>query len=135
MQQIMKKLARYGNMDLARSQDIGGCRIVLPDLDQVDEAARLIANYGTNRWEVRHQADYRPDGRPDTAYRVARHRSLRDPPRRSGARAACQTFVKRTAPNGRFGGIAKQHQWPKIPVCTGIHRHGPGRRERAGTGS
>lgn len=70
MPQIIKKLARYGNMNLARMQDLGGCRIVLPDLDQVDEAARLIASYGTNRWEVRHEADYRTEGRPDTGYRA-----------------------------------------------------------------
>jgi ppGpp synthetase/RelA/SpoT-type nucleotidyltranferase len=70
MPQIVKKLARYGNMNLARMQDLGGCRIVLPDLEQIDEAARLIGNYGTDRWEIRHRADYRIEGRPDTAYRA-----------------------------------------------------------------
>ena len=70
MPQIIKKLARYGNMNLARMQDLGGCRIVLSDLDEVDEAARLIHSYGSNRWQVKHVADYRADGRPDTAYRA-----------------------------------------------------------------
>jgi putative GTP pyrophosphokinase len=78
MPQIIKKLARYGNMNLARMQDLGGCRIVLSDLDQVDEAARLIKSYGTNRWEIRHQADYRLQGRPDTAYRALHIIVIRD---------------------------------------------------------
>ena len=70
MPQIIKKLARYESMKLARMQDLGGCRVVFSDLVQIDEAARLIRSYGHNRWEVTHESDYRKDGRPDTAYRA-----------------------------------------------------------------
>ncbi|MEX1125220.1 MAG: RelA/SpoT domain-containing protein [Acidimicrobiia bacterium] len=34
-QRIMEKLARYQNMQLTTMQDIGGCRVVMPDLDGV----------------------------------------------------------------------------------------------------
>ena len=70
MPQIIKKLARYDKMHLARMQDLGGCRIVLADLDAVNAAARLIRSYGTNRWTVKHEADYREEGRSDTGYRA-----------------------------------------------------------------
>jgi ppGpp synthetase/RelA/SpoT-type nucleotidyltranferase len=53
MPQMIKKLARYENMNLARMQNVGGCRVVLDTLAEVDEAARLIRNYGSTRWVVR----------------------------------------------------------------------------------
>lgn len=70
MPQIIKKLARYENMRLARMHDIAGCRVVLDTPDEVDEAARLIRSFGKNRWTIRDEDDYRDDGRHDTAYRA-----------------------------------------------------------------
>jgi putative GTP pyrophosphokinase len=78
MPQIIKKLARYENMNLARMQDLGGCRVVLDQPEEVEEAARAIRSYGSNRWVVRHEADYRDDGRADTAYRALHMIVLRD---------------------------------------------------------
>lgn len=78
MPQIIKKLARYENMNLARMQDLGGCRVVVDQPEEVEEAARAIGSYGSNRWVVRHEADYRADGRADTAYRALHMIVLRD---------------------------------------------------------
>jgi ppGpp synthetase/RelA/SpoT-type nucleotidyltranferase len=71
MPQIIKKLARYQNMNLARMQDLGGCRVVLAGLDELTDAMRLIDVYqASNRWVVKHVADYRERGREDTGYRA-----------------------------------------------------------------
>lgn len=78
MPQIIKKLARYENMQLARMHDIAGCRVVLDTVAEVDQAARLIRSYGTNRWTIRDEDDYRADGRPDTAYRALHVILVRD---------------------------------------------------------
>jgi ppGpp synthetase/RelA/SpoT-type nucleotidyltranferase len=78
MPQIIKKLARYENMRLARMHDIAGCRVVLDTSAEVDQAARLIRSYGTNRWTIRDEDDYRADGRPDTAYRALHVILIRD---------------------------------------------------------
>lgn len=70
MPQIIKKIARYQDMKLARMQDLGGCRVVLPDPSSVTLASERLRSYGTQYWAVRHEADYRDAGRPDTAYRA-----------------------------------------------------------------
>jgi (p)ppGpp synthase/HD superfamily hydrolase len=70
MPQIIGKLARYETMKLDQMQDVGGCRAIFASLDEVDEAARLIRTYGSNRWEIRQWSDYRQDGRSDTGYRA-----------------------------------------------------------------
>lgn len=71
MPQIIKKIARYEDMNLARMQDVGGCRGVLATLSEVDETAQRVRTYAaSNRWTVRHERDYRAEGRPDTGYRA-----------------------------------------------------------------
>lgn len=44
---ILRKLSRMGNSNLARLEDIGGCRAVLPDVDAVHRVrTRLEKNWG-----------------------------------------------------------------------------------------
>lgn len=70
MPQIIRKLARYETMKLDQMQDLGGCRAIFASLEEVDEAARLIRSYGSQRWTVHQTSDYRHDGRSDTRYRA-----------------------------------------------------------------
>lgn len=71
MPQIIKKQARFEKMKLARMQDIGGCRAVLDGPQEVEDAAHRVKRYSNVlRWKFRHEADYREDGKPDTAYRA-----------------------------------------------------------------
>ena len=53
---IDAKLRRFRNMDLARMQDVGGCRAVFPSVD----AVRRVANYAEHpsRHRVGHIDDY-----------------------------------------------------------------------------
>lgn len=52
--QIVKKLARYPKTKLARMEDIGGCRAVLPDRDSV---AAVLSRIDHN-WKVVRHRDY-----------------------------------------------------------------------------
>lgn len=78
MPQIIKKIARYQDMKLARMQDLGGCRVLLPDPRCVETVAERIRSYGTQHWTVRHESDYRELGRPDTAYRALHMTVIRE---------------------------------------------------------
>ena len=68
--QILKKLGRAYPMRLSQMQDIGGCRIIVENNQQVDKALDLIQNKVKNRlFKVQRVTDYRADGRKrvDTA--------------------------------------------------------------------
>ena len=54
---IDAKLRRLRNMNLARMQDVGGCRAVLPSVDEVRRAARGYAD-SPSRHRVVHTDDY-----------------------------------------------------------------------------
>ena len=54
---IDAKLRRFRNMDLARMQDVGGCRAVLPSVDAVRRVARSYAEH-PSRHRVGHIDDY-----------------------------------------------------------------------------
>lgn len=49
---ILDKLCRQPEMSLARMQDVGGCRAVLQDLDEVDRVMRRIKHNGKARRTV-----------------------------------------------------------------------------------
>lgn len=68
--QIVAKLARAGNMSLARMQDIGGCRLVVDSQADVDSAAESIQKRSTPGYEVVRVTDYRREGRQTTGYRA-----------------------------------------------------------------
>lgn len=70
MPQIVEKLARAGAMDLARMQDVGGCRVVLDTRDDVTAAEIAITARAAPHYEVVRTSDYRNEGRPDTGYRA-----------------------------------------------------------------
>jgi hypothetical protein len=70
MPQIIKKLVRLNKMELARMQDLGGCRAVVRSLDEVDHVARLLIGRPKPAWPLRTSYDYRENGKPDTAYRA-----------------------------------------------------------------
>jgi ppGpp synthetase/RelA/SpoT-type nucleotidyltranferase len=68
--QIVSKLARAGNMDLARMQDIGGCRLVVDTQADVDAALLSIERRAAPHYEVVRVTDYRRGGRQLTGYRA-----------------------------------------------------------------
>lgn len=68
--QIATKLARSGNMALARMQDIGGCRLVVDSQSDVDSALAAVERRAAPHYEVVRVTDYRRDGRQRTGYRA-----------------------------------------------------------------
>lgn len=64
---IIDKLVRFEGMKLSRMEDIGGCRVVVPDMDVSRDLARRLKK----NWTVRRDRDYVLDPKPD-GYR-ARH--------------------------------------------------------------
>lgn len=69
--QILKKLGRAYPMRLSQMQDIGGCRIIVENNQQVDKALDLIQNKVKNRlFKVQRVTDYRADGRKESGYRA-----------------------------------------------------------------
>ena len=64
--QIIVKLTRHPNMKLSRMQDIGGCRAILQDDDEVMRvAARIERN-----WIVKHRKHYTLTEPADSGYRA-----------------------------------------------------------------
>ena len=61
---IIKKLKRYKNMSLLRMQDLGGCRVIVPNVKQVYD---VVAQYQGSR--IRHiyknNHDYIKEPKPD----------------------------------------------------------------------
>ena len=76
--QIATKLARSGNMALARMQDIGGCRLVVDSQSDVDLALAAVERRAAPHYEVVRVTDYRRDGRQRTGYRAAHVMLRRD---------------------------------------------------------
>ncbi len=70
MPQIVKKLARLEKMKLARMQDIGGCRLVVPSLEDVDRVEQRIVKPAKRGWPLRYRHDHREEGKPQTRYRA-----------------------------------------------------------------
>lgn len=60
---IVDKLSRHPNMDLTRMEDIGGCRITLPDQRHVNDVVRKLRK-NWNRSITRHR-DYVANPKPD----------------------------------------------------------------------
>jgi putative GTP pyrophosphokinase len=63
---IVDKLCRHPDMNLARMQDIGGCRAVVA----TEEEARAIFAHLKRRWAWRREYDYITDPKPDSGYRA-----------------------------------------------------------------
>jgi ppGpp synthetase/RelA/SpoT-type nucleotidyltranferase len=70
MPQIVKKLARIDKMKLARMQDVGGCRVIVPTLNDVDRVERRIVSPRKPSWPLRYRHDHREGGKPGTGYRA-----------------------------------------------------------------
>lgn len=68
--QIITKLARAGSMNLARMQDIGGCRVILETLSDLSQARADIESRTRPHYEVVRVVDYCNDGRDVTGYRA-----------------------------------------------------------------
>lgn len=64
---IVDKLVRFEGMKLSRMEDIGGCRVVVPDM----AASRDLARRLKKNWTIRRDRDYVTEPKPD-GYR-ARH--------------------------------------------------------------
>jgi (p)ppGpp synthase/HD superfamily hydrolase len=63
---IVDKLARLPNMKVTRMEDIGGCRAILED---VDEVQRVLARIRKNKWPERRFRDYIQEPK-ETGYRA-----------------------------------------------------------------
>jgi putative GTP pyrophosphokinase len=70
---IIGKLERHPGMQLARMQDIGGCRAILRDREEVEGVLRRI----TRNWDVKRVDDYATNPKP-TGYRAVHAVVLRD---------------------------------------------------------
>lgn len=69
--QIINKLNRAYPMRLSQMQDIGGCRIIVEENEQIDKALELIQSKAKNRtFKVLRVADYREKGRKESGYRA-----------------------------------------------------------------
>ena len=68
--QIVAKLAREGNMALARMQDIGGCRLVVETEADADAALQAVTRRAAPHYEVVRVTDYSGEGRQLTGYRA-----------------------------------------------------------------
>lgn len=64
---IVDKLVRFEQMKLSRMEDIGGCRVVVPDMNVSHDLARRLKK----NWTVKRDRDYVAEPKPD-GYR-ARH--------------------------------------------------------------
>jgi ppGpp synthetase/RelA/SpoT-type nucleotidyltranferase len=64
--QIVSKLARHPKMKLSRMQDIGGCRAILLDHDQVQRVAARIEN----NWTIKHRKHYTREEPAESGYRA-----------------------------------------------------------------
>lgn len=65
MESIVAKLQRPGSGDLSKMQDIGGCRVVLPDMDSIRflQGKELNLNsHGSGRRIKNYIAEPKPDG-------------------------------------------------------------------------
>lgn len=64
--QIVRKLARHPKMKLSRMQDVGGCRAILTDHDEVHRvAARIERN-----WQIKHRRHYTREHPAASGYRA-----------------------------------------------------------------
>ncbi|MER6235925.1 RelA/SpoT domain-containing protein [Streptomyces clavifer] len=71
--QIVNKLVRQPKMKLARIEDIGGCRAVLPDRASVD----AVVSKMRGRWEIHRERDYVADPK-SSGYRALHFVTERD---------------------------------------------------------
>lgn len=96
--QILHKLERMPKTELARMEDVGGCRAVLGDFDEISRVHRRIRK---NRWDLKRERDY--IGKPkDTGYRGVHLVVERDGRRieiqlRTGGQQQWAEAVERTA--------------------------------------
>jgi hypothetical protein len=63
MPQIVAKLARARSMNLARMQDIGGARMIVNGLAELDDARARVERRASPHYEIVRVSDYRADGR------------------------------------------------------------------------
>ncbi len=96
--QIVHKLHRMPGTDLARMEDVGGCRAVLTDFDEIDRVRRRIKK---NRWNIKRERDYIAHPK-DTGYRGVHLVVERDSRRieiqlRTGGQQQWAEAVERTA--------------------------------------
>jgi putative GTP pyrophosphokinase len=109
-EQILRKLARYPDTKLSNMGDVGGCRAILQDRDQVDRVMRRIRK----NWPIH-----------------GRIRDTRDEPRDDGYRALHVIVVR----DGRRVEIQlrtpREHEWAVAVERTGV-RLGIGLKEGEG---
>lgn len=108
---ILGKLERLPNMNLARMQDIGGCRAIVPSRREVEGVIRRIRK---RRWDVRRFDDYAARPKP-TGYRavhivVMRDERLIEIQLRTPAQQAWAAFVDQTG--ARLGCHLKDGEGP-----------------------
>lgn len=65
---IIEKLDRFSDMKLSRMQDLGGCRVILPKIEDVYSLRDKIVN-SRIRHKLHNEKDYIKEPNPDTGYR------------------------------------------------------------------
>ena len=65
---IVDKLARFPDMQLSRMQDLGGCRVILPKIDDVYEIKDKIVK-SSIKHKLHNEKDYIKNPNPHTGYR------------------------------------------------------------------
>ncbi len=73
MDRVVDKLARFPTMRLSQMEDVGGCRAVVQDADEVQRVARRMRR----RWDIVATHDYRDEPKP-SGYRALHYVVRRD---------------------------------------------------------
>ena len=122
---IDAKLRRFHNMNLARMQDVGGCRAVLPSVDAGVRVARGYADR-PSRHRVAHTDDYLTDPRA-SGYRGIHLVSRFQPARRKRSTPGCESRSS-SAPASNMHGRPPSRPWAHSPV----RRSSPAKGTKAG---
>ena len=79
---IIEKLNRYPTMELFRMQDLGGCRVIVPSIEDVYKVKSALRK-SRIRHEIHNEKDYIAIPKPDTGYRgihiIYKYKSDRNP--------------------------------------------------------
>lgn len=68
MRTIFDKLTREPGMELARMEDVGGCRALFASVDEIEALVDDLSNQ--KRWTIARRRNYIESPRPDSGYRA-----------------------------------------------------------------
>ncbi|MCL1845752.1 MAG: RelA/SpoT domain-containing protein [Defluviitaleaceae bacterium] len=65
LESIVGKLSRFPNMMLDRMQDLGGCRVIVNKIDDINEATNVFKNFKTADYTLIKENNYIAEPKPD----------------------------------------------------------------------